>query len=179
MSGRRILVHFRTSWLEATFALQGQDLGSKLKRGKCWLGCRREAGTLARAFSVCSALFLAGPQFPITTGTQHRFMAPLLLSKYLTCSVWERWCLAPDDSSGENETYAGSTEGRKTHFSPPQSQETKRNHSVTQAVQRADVQTPTPYRWGHLLLHGVQEHWLSFVPGWVRSYVGNTNMDKT
>lgn len=25
------------------------------------------------------------------------------------------------------------------------------------------------YRWGHLLLHGVHEHWLSFVPGWVRS----------
>lgn len=24
------------------------------------------------------------------------------------------------------------------------------------------------YRRGHLFLHGVQEHWLSFVPGWVR-----------
>lgn len=52
----------RTSWLEATFALyRGQDLGSKLERGKCWLGCRREAGTQARAFFAVP-LFLARPQ---------------------------------------------------------------------------------------------------------------------
>ena len=63
VSGRRTMVYFRASWLGATLAFyRGQDTGSKLESGKCLLGCRLEAGALARVLSVCSAPSLAGPQ---------------------------------------------------------------------------------------------------------------------
>jgi hypothetical protein len=106
-------------------------------------------------------------------GDAAQIYGPAAPSSYLTCSVRERWCLAPGDSSGEKQIHSGGLGGGKSHtFSPTRTSRTGKEFLHAQTVNRADVQS-SPFTDGETeapflqLFPLIQGHWLNdgFVSG--------------